>query len=300
LVAGDDANDLKDEVDGLLASLQGLKPLKHGLDHGATLPASMHLQGHEHFGFLDGVSQPGVSGHVSADPTDVLTPRQNPNDRGQGKPGQDLLLPGEFVFGYPTQDGKSDDLSVQGPSSDAGPKWAKNGSFFVFRRLNQDVFGFHTFLHQQAAPNGFTDGDHLGAHLVGRRRSGAPALRVPNQNNAALGADDCANNNFEFGVATPPITKKITPFDCLDDKAPTSPGDLTGARCPFAGHIRKAYHATIPLKPSQTLGSLQPKHIGCCAGAFHSAKLLNRHPSSLTTTATSIADYFLWPIRRPL
>ena len=48
--------------------------------------------GHEHFGFKDGISQPGVRG---VDPPD--DPIGNPN---QGHPGQDLLWPGEFVLGY--------------------------------------------------------------------------------------------------------------------------------------------------------------------------------------------------------
>jgi len=62
-------------------------------------------RGHEHFGFLDGVSQPGVRGQIdSASPSHkFLTPSENRNDAGQGKPGQDLLWPGEFVFGYPAQ-----------------------------------------------------------------------------------------------------------------------------------------------------------------------------------------------------
>jgi hypothetical protein len=52
-------------------------------------------RGHEHFGFLDGISQPGVRG---------LTRKSNPIYRSdEGLPGQDLLWPGEFVFGYPGQ-----------------------------------------------------------------------------------------------------------------------------------------------------------------------------------------------------
>src|SRR5262249_60328553 len=46
--------------------------------------------GHEHFGFKDGVSRPGIRG---------VTRRQNPDDEDQGLPGQDLLWPGEFVLG---------------------------------------------------------------------------------------------------------------------------------------------------------------------------------------------------------
>ncbi|HSK76490.1 MAG TPA: hypothetical protein VLQ45_08515, partial [Thermoanaerobaculia bacterium] len=82
---------------------------------GATLPPP--LAGHEHFGFLDGVSQPGLRGRVSKDERDLLTPRQNPADPDQGKPGQDLLWPGEFVFGYPGQNPKAKEVSDPGVDS---------------------------------------------------------------------------------------------------------------------------------------------------------------------------------------
>ena len=107
------------------------------------------MAGHEHFGYLDGISQPGLRGRASADPTDLLTPRQNPQDRSQGKPGQELIWPGEFVFGYPDQDGSRDgnerggDSSIDGAGYPRVPSWAKDGSFLVFRRLNQDVHQFH-------------------------------------------------------------------------------------------------------------------------------------------------------------
>ena len=63
----------------------------------------------------------GLARTTIKDPNDVLTLRQNPNKRdlpkdptkpasptnliqpAQGKPGQDLLYPGEFIFGYPRQ-----------------------------------------------------------------------------------------------------------------------------------------------------------------------------------------------------
>jgi hypothetical protein len=58
-------------------------------------------RGHEHFGFKDGVSQPGVRGEIDTffPAHKFLTLNQNPEDEGQGLPGQDLLWPGEFVFG---------------------------------------------------------------------------------------------------------------------------------------------------------------------------------------------------------
>ncbi len=217
-------------------------------ESGATLPQP--LTGHEHFGFLDGVSQPGLRGRISDEPTDVLTFRQNPNNRDQGKPGQDLLWPGEFVFGYPGQDPNSADIVDPGPISEAGPAWAKDGSFVVFRRLRQDVQAFRDFEQQMAFQLGISP-DLFGAKLVGRWASGAPILRAPEADNRALADDDCANNNFEFGEESPQIfpDQKQSDLDCTDEIPnaqppalfPPSEGDPTGQICPFAGHIRKAY-----------------------------------------------------------
>ena len=256
IVASDERDDLQEEVKAIVRSLQGAHRMKHGMDHGATLPLALGLRGHEHFGFLDGVSQPGIRGRVSADPTDVLTPRQNPNERGQGKPGQDLLWPGEFVIGYPGQDPKAADISVPGPESKAGPEWARNGSFLVFRRLRQEVFRLHSFLKESAQQTGIKIPSLVGSRLVGRWKSGAPALRTPVKDIPALGGDDCANNNFEFQGATPPIPKKESDFDCEDHTFPTSPGDPAGQRCPFSGHIRKAYPRDDTSKDNPTVGEV--------------------------------------------
>jgi deferrochelatase/peroxidase EfeB len=72
-------------------------------------------RGHEHFGYLDGVSQPAVRGRI-----DHLFPGHtfledslNPGDPNQGLPGADLHWPGEFVFGYAGQ--KASD--VEGPDA---------------------------------------------------------------------------------------------------------------------------------------------------------------------------------------
>jgi hypothetical protein len=66
------------------------------------------LPGHEHFGFDDGISQPGPRGTLSDIPDDYLTPRYIDSSQSveallYGLPGQDLVWPGEFVFGYPGQ-----------------------------------------------------------------------------------------------------------------------------------------------------------------------------------------------------
>lgn len=219
---------------------------------GATLPPP--LTGHEHFGFLDGVSQPGIRGLLSSNPNDVLTLRQNPLNPNQGKPGQDLLWPGEFVFGYPEQDPDADDIIANLPDTlkKKGPLWAKDGSYLVIRRLRQDVDGFHRFLESEAKKHD-TSSDLLGAKLVGRWKSGAPILRAPNADIRALGDDDCANNHFEFQKASVSIPAQAPPGAfCKDTRfTPPSPGDIDGKVCPFAGHIRKTY-------PRDDTGTLSP------------------------------------------
>ena len=112
MIEADDRADMLDEysrihdsIDAMVAD-DGLR-VDTGIsilfkDEGANLPAP--LTGHEHFGFLDGVSQPGLRGLLSKDKTDVLTIRQNPNKRdqknpkgqivpAQGKPGQICCIP---------------------------------------------------------------------------------------------------------------------------------------------------------------------------------------------------------------
>src|SRR5262249_15718706 len=108
-LAADSRPQLNDEVARVIASL-----FPHVGDAGTAVSSGasvLHrqdgdtltgpLRGHEHFGFRDGVSQPGVRGLLPDG--SPLTPSQNPLDPGQGKPGQDLLWPGEFVFAYPGQ-----------------------------------------------------------------------------------------------------------------------------------------------------------------------------------------------------
>jgi Dyp-type peroxidase family len=162
-------------------------------------------RGHEHFGFKDGISQPGIRGM-----TPVLRPSAAPE---QGLPGQDLLWPGEFVLGYPGQDPR--DPVRLGPIAPLPAPWAKNGSYMVFRRLEQKVPEFWTFVREQATRLGM-DRELLAARMVGRWKSGAPLELAPLRDNPALGADPKRNNDFDY---------RDDPFQ---------------RKCPYAAHIRKA------------------------------------------------------------
>ncbi|MEP7339821.1 MAG: hypothetical protein ABI977_18930, partial [Acidobacteriota bacterium] len=258
VVASDSADELHDEVGRIEQSIYSGRAVTgerapSGLQivykqQGATLPPP--LAGHEHFGFLDGVSQPGLRGLVT--PGEVLTPRQNPDDPDQGKPGQDLLWPGEFVFGYPRQNPKPEEDGELNTSPGAvaadGPVWAKDGSFLVVRRLRQDVARFHKFLTETAKGLDMPR-DRFGAKLVGRWPSGAPIMRRPDEDDPALGNDDCANNHFEFQEGAEEIEEQDGQHEYCADKRGDAPGDPDGAVCPFAGHIRKTYPRDDERKP---------------------------------------------------
>ena len=219
---------------------------------GNTLEGSTRRQnrGHEHFGFLDGVSQPGVRGQInSAFPSHkFLTPSENSDDAGQGKPGQDLLWPGEFVFGYPSQ--KPDDVDAPGDVRDGGLSWMKNGSFMVFRRLKQLVPEFEAFCDDQAAVLE-TDAGLIAARMVGRWPSGAPLVTSPLQDNAALAKDDRLVNAFEF-------TQDKLGRRCRSPHTFASPIPATTLRRLLTQARQSPSSAKYPNRPPRRIGLFEP------------------------------------------
>lgn len=201
------------------------------------------LPGHEHFGFDDGISQPGIRGRASDAADDFITDRhisdkQEPEHSLFGYPGQDLVWPGVLVLGHSAT---GPDPLMPGPPSPATPDWTRNGSFLVFRRLRQDVGLFWRTMRLEAERlagipgfEGMTD-DVLASRLVGRWPSGAPVNRVPQRDDDKLGNDKLANNYFRFdsdSTALPLQSGQVDPF-------PQSKADPAGITCPWAAHIRK-------------------------------------------------------------
>lgn len=191
---------------------------------GAVRPDPVH--GHEHFGYADGVSQPGVRG-TTPDGA-IITPSADPDRPDQGALGQDLLWPGEFVFGYPGQDGQrtlapdqEPDFALQGAVVAPPVPFMDRGAFLVFRRLQQKVPEFDASVKALAASIGAgsdpATAELLGAQLVGRWKSGAPLELSPTKDDLSLAEGTPRENDFEFG------------------------DDREGLVCPFAAHVRKAY-----------------------------------------------------------
>ncbi len=204
IVAADDVDDLRGELDTMRK-----RAARHGLvvvfeQRGDTLPGAR--AGHEHFGFKDGISQPGVIGFHSAE-------KENPEERA-GHPGTEMIAAGEFVLGHPRHPDAGGDTAPH-----PHPAWMANGAFQVFRRLSQDVPGWWsqvTTRRQSLPEDDPMSEDLLAAKLVGRWRSGTPLALAPERDNRSA-QDRSLDNNFDYD------------------------NDREGHKTPRFAHIRKMY-----------------------------------------------------------
>ena len=160
----------------------------------------------EHFGFRDGVSQPWIDFDM---PDGIALPPPRP---GGGTPRHDgrwaPLAPGEFLLGYPDEDGQ-----IQ--LAPCNERLRHGGTYMVFRKLEQDVVGFRNFLR---AGRSVRDARKLAAQMIGRWPDGTPLVQSPEGPNEDVPADPNRTlNDFRYK---------------RDD-----PG---GLRCPISAHIRRA------------------------------------------------------------
>ena len=214
-------------------------------------------RGTEHFGFRDGVSQPGVRGRLSDLPNHFLTRRYiHPDDPlaiTHSRPGQPLVWPGQFVFGYPTQD-RTDGVYPLDPPS--GPDWLRDGSLLVFRRLQQDVAAFRNGIVELRGQIRNQIGldlsnTHMAALLVGRWPRGTALTRNPDNDEVAPMAHSFSVNHFSYAQRTWPVQVADDRWVELEELRPKAgqperfstvegvPGDDPATRCPAFAHIRK-------------------------------------------------------------
>lgn len=151
----------------------------------------------EHFGFADGFGQPHVEG---------APPGRRPS-RATASSFNRPLPPGEFLLGYRDLDG----AHPAGPAGALG----RNGTYMVYRELDQDVAGFRRFLRHQSAASGLSE-DLLAAKIVGRWRNGTPLVVSPDRADLPNGRGDGRIDDFGYG------------------------DDQHGFRCPLGAHIRRA------------------------------------------------------------
>lgn len=166
-------------------------------EYGAAI-RNANGDGLEHFGYVDGISQPLFLKE------DMDEYRKNNVKTWFFDPFAPLKL-----------------VLVKDPlAKDESKSWAY-GSYFVFRKLEQNVRGFKEAEHalgKELFPKGDDEErERAGAMIVGRFEDGTPATLSEEDKMISSGI----TNNFHYDVE-------------IDGKK-----DDAAARCPFHGHIRK-------------------------------------------------------------
>ncbi|WP_426668943.1 Dyp-type peroxidase [Mucilaginibacter sp. McL0603] len=168
-----------------------------------VLGAGRQPDSKEHFGFLDGIGQPIIEG----------TGREAKQLSRTGH--ATVIKAGEFILGHENEMLKPDPLPV-GLNL---PAFGMNGTYLVFRQLEQHVHQFWQYIDQvtrDASGNSVPpEQDKLGAKIVGRWKSGAPVTTHPHTD-PEIPPGVNQNNNFSFAKE-----------------------DDTGLGCPIGAHIRR-------------------------------------------------------------
>ena len=161
--------------------LRGLVEATDGLSVVAEHRADALLNSREHFGFADGLAQPDIEGAAPGRRRQAAAP-------GGGVPlpgaGWRPLKLGEFVLGYPDEDGERNEQPDRG--------LVGNGTFVVYRKLQQRVGAFRAGLRAAARATGLPE-ETVAAKLVGRWRDGMPLELQPHRETGDLSgvqADD--------------------------------------------------------------------------------------------------------------
>jgi len=152
-----------------------------------------NLDGFEPFGFRDGISQPFVEGLAK-----------------EGPPGQTVRA-GEFVLGYVNEHGHLTDEPLL-------ETIGRNGSYLVFRQLEQDVRGFWRYI-DSAVPHP-AERTRLASKMVGRWPGGAPLALSPERDDPSLAEANDFGYFHEDPVGTGcPVgahVRRTNPRDSLD------------------------------------------------------------------------------------
>jgi Dyp-type peroxidase family len=159
---------------------------------GARLPDSK-----EHFGYVDGIGQPALANSG--------VPTYGEGDVGMFERWHNVPA-GEIFHGHIDDDGY--------PSPAPPAPFGHNGTFVVWRKLQQDVARFRTWIHEQASSLGM-DESLLRAKLMGRWDDGTPLALSPEGPNTAIASDADRRNAFDYR------------------------DDPDGFRCPLGAHIRR-------------------------------------------------------------
>jgi Dyp-type peroxidase family len=166
----------------------------------------------EHFGFRDGFSQPALQGIAEDRRSRRGEGVQRPRLRLSGARWRSVRL-GEFVLGHEDEDGvvpgERDPLLV-------------NGTFMVWRKLEQHVDAFNAWIREHAG-DGEQAEEILRAKILGRWPSGDSLIRRPVGTAYADGTDAPEARRHDL---------EINDFSYASD-----PG---GVHCPLGAHVRRS------------------------------------------------------------
>lgn len=187
---------------------------------------STEMDGAEHFGFADGISQPQLDWERLRPAADI-----------QQLAYTNLACLGEFLLGYPNEYGGYTDrpllalerdpehLLLRAEDAPQQADFGRNGSYLVFRQLRQDVTSFWQFLDREAGGDPLVR-QQIAEAMVGRTMRGAPLVGD---------ADDASENGDD------PDHSRLDAFTFDDDPA--------GLRCPLGAHIRRSNPRNADLPP---------------------------------------------------
>lgn len=183
----------------------------------------------EHFGFVDGISDPVFEGQYTFG-DEALEAAGNGAVDGEGhwRP----LATGEFLLGYPDE--------AQERSGPVTPiPFFKNGTFIAYRKLHENVKSWRDFINKAAADfqkaakiDSFDDARALlTAKMIGRWPDGVPLSKAPTFE---------THKKFREEIAALPDTpegrrakrRAFIDFRFADDPK--------GLACPLTSHIRRA------------------------------------------------------------
>ena len=181
----------------------------------------------EHFGYVDGLSQPKIEGRPKRNKDKNNSNKNNPF---RIKPGSEVK-PGEFLLGYPNE-------RRARVTNGQGRDIRRNGTYLVFRQLEQHVPAFNAFLSDVAKRIG-EDKEWVAARLLGRWRNGDPLVaKAPNAQ-----ATNAKTPDAKAADAKGPEAQARGPREEATDSRNDFLyyyEDRSGLMCPIGAHIRRA------------------------------------------------------------
>ena len=219
---------------------QDLSAVMARLPYGGMAPTPR-----EHFGLVDAISDPAFQGQV---PRDEERERAIGQGKTDGAGDWSPIATGEFLLGWP-------DEAQEIPGAAMPLSFSRNGTFFAYRKLHEDVAAFHGWIDATAAALaqlwGIADPEEaretLVAKLTGRWADGVPLMAAPTF--AAWEAFNRDHPEPEHGPINVERRRLLVSFGYREDPQ--------GLRCPVGAHTRRMSTRDM-LDPHA--GDLDPKH----------------------------------------